>query len=117
MYKYLKQEADEAQLELNTLSDAAKPFFLPKPSPGITRRRRPIKEDQPHNRTIRALAKEALVKTEANAPFTYSAEDKAKMYPQITAQTRTLRKTPTLVLTTFTPAPASDVPHRLHQPK
>ena len=58
---------------------------------------------------LRTLAKEALLKTEATAPLTYSAEDEAKMYPDITAQTRTLRTTPPLVLTTFTPAPVFHV--------
>ena len=58
---------------------------------------------------LRALAKEALLKTEATAPFTYSADDEARMYPDITAQTRTIRTTPPLVLTTFTPAPVSHV--------
>ena len=58
---------------------------------------------------LRALAKEALLKTAANATFTYSADDEAKMYPDITAQTRTIRTTPPLVLTTFTPAPVSHV--------
>ena len=57
---------------------------------------------------LRALAKEALLKTEANAPFTYSAEDEEKLYSDVTASTRTIRTTPPLVLTTFTPAP---VPH------
>ena len=57
---------------------------------------------------FRALAKEALLKTAANAPFSYSAEDEEKLYPDVTAQTRTLRTTPPFVLTTFTPAP---VPH------
>ena len=57
---------------------------------------------------LRVLAKEALLKTEANAPFTYSAEDEEKLYPDVTAQTRTIRTTPLLVLTTCTPAP---VPH------
>ena len=57
---------------------------------------------------LRALAKEALLKTAANAPFSYSAEDEEKLYPDVTAQTRTIRTTPPLVLTTFTPAP---VPH------
>ena len=52
---------------------------------------------------LRALAKEALLKTEANAPFVYSAEDEEKLYPDVTAQTRTIRTTPPLVLTTFTP--------------
>ena len=56
---------------------------------------------------LRALAKEALPRTEARAALTYSAKDEAKMYPDITTQTRTIRKTPSLVLTTFTPAPVS----------
>ena len=58
---------------------------------------------------LRALAKEGLLKTEANAPLTYSAEDDAKMYPDVTAQTRTIRTTHPLVLTTFTPAPVSTI--------
>ena len=58
---------------------------------------------------LRSLAKEVLVKTEATAPLTHSAEHEAKMYPDITAQTRTFRTTHPLVLTTFTPAPASHV--------
>ena len=58
---------------------------------------------------LRGLAKEALLKTEANAPFAYSAEDEATMYPDITAQTRTIRTTPLLVSTTFTPTPVSHV--------
>ena len=58
---------------------------------------------------LRVLAKEALLKTETNAPFPYSAENEAKMYPVITAQTRTIRTTPPFVLTTFTPAPVSTV--------
>ena len=57
---------------------------------------------------LRALAKEALLKTEANAPFAYSAEDEERLYPDVTASTRTTRTTPPLVLTTFTPAP---IPH------
>ena len=57
---------------------------------------------------LRALAKEVLLKTEANAPFTYSPEDEEKLYPDVTAQTRAIRTTPPLVLTTFTPTP---VPH------
>ena len=57
---------------------------------------------------LRALAKEALLKTEANAPYTYSAEDEERLYPDVTASTRTTRTTPPLVLTTFTSAP---VPH------
>ena len=58
---------------------------------------------------LRALAKEALLKTEANAPFAYSAEDEEKLYPDVTAQTRTISTTPPLILTTFTPAPVSHV--------
>ena len=58
---------------------------------------------------LRALAKEALLKTEANTSFTYSAADEEKLYPDVTAQTRTIRTTPPLVLTTFTPAPVSHV--------
>ena len=60
---------------------------------------------------LRALAKEALLKTAANTPFSYSAEDDEKLYPDVTASTRTIHTTPPLVLlvlTTFTPAP---VPH------
>ena len=50
---------------------------------------------------LRAVAKETLLKTEANAPFSYSAEDEEKLYPDVTASTRTIRTTPPLVLTTF----------------
>ena len=55
---------------------------------------------------LRALAKETLLKTEANAPFSYSAEDEKKLYPDVTASTRT---TPPFVLTTFIPSPISHV--------
>ena len=58
---------------------------------------------------LRASAKEALLKTEATAPYTYSAEYEEKLYPDVTAQTRTIRTTPPLVLTTSTPAPVSHV--------
>ena len=58
---------------------------------------------------LRALAKEALQKTEANAPFAYSAEDEEKLYPDVTASIRTIRTTSPLVLTTFTPALVSHV--------
>ena len=58
---------------------------------------------------LRALAKEALLKTEANAPFIYSTEDEEKLYLDVTAQTRTIRTTPPLVLTTFTPTSVSHV--------
>ena len=36
MYKYLKQEVNEAQLEVNTLSDVAESFFSPESLPGTT---------------------------------------------------------------------------------
>ena len=52
---------------------------------------------------LRALAKEALLKTEATALLTYSAEDEEKLYPDVTAQTRLIRSTPLVTLTTFTP--------------
>ena len=55
MYKYLKQEVNEAQLKLNILSDAAESFFPPESSPGTTRQRRSIDEDEPHNRTRRLI--------------------------------------------------------------
>ena len=51
MFKNLKQEVIEAQLELNALSDIAESFFPPESSPGTNRRRRSIDEDEPHNRT------------------------------------------------------------------
>ena len=38
---------------------------------------------------LRALAKEALLKTEATAPFTYSVDDAEKLYLDVTAPTRT----------------------------
>ena len=56
-----------------------------------------------------APAKEALLKTEATAPFTYSTDDEGKLYPDVTAETRTIRTIPLLVLTTFTPAPVSHI--------
>ena len=56
VYKYLKQEVNEAQNELNALSDVAESFFPPEPSPGTTRHRRSIDEDEPHNRTRRLIA-------------------------------------------------------------
>ena len=55
MYKYFKQEVDEAKLELNTLSDAAESLFPPELSPETTRRRRSMKEDQLRNRTRRLI--------------------------------------------------------------
>ena len=58
---------------------------------------------------LHAHAKEDLLRTKANAPFTYSAADEEKLYPDVTAQTRTIRTTTQLVLTTFTPAQVSHV--------
>ena len=49
-----------------------------------------------------APAEEALRKTEATAPFTYSAEDQEKLYPDVNGQTRLVRPTPPVTLTTFT---------------
>ena len=40
---------------------------------------------------LRALANEALLNSETNAPFTYSSDYEAKMYPDITAQTSTVQ--------------------------
>ena len=44
-----------------------------------------------------ALVKEASLKTEANALFTYSAEDEAQNYPNISTQTGTIRTIPPLI--------------------
>ena len=67
---------------------------------------------------LRALAKEALLEIEANAPFIHSAADEAKMYRDITAQTRTIRTTLPMVLTKFTPAPYLPwIPRKPPQPK
>ena len=52
---------------------------------------------------LRALAKETLLKIEANAPLTYLTEDEEKLYPDVTAKTRLIRPTPPVTLTTFTP--------------
>ena len=61
MYKYLKQEVNEAQLELKTLSGVAKSFLPTETSPRITRQRRSLDVDEPHNRTLRLIgAVEAL---------------------------------------------------------
>ena len=51
MCKYLTQEVNEAQIELNTLSDVAEAFLPPESSPGTNRQRRSIDEYEPHNRT------------------------------------------------------------------
>ena len=55
MCKDLTQEVNEAQIELNTLSDVAESFFPPETSPGTIRLRRSINEDEPHNRTRRFI--------------------------------------------------------------
>ena len=54
-YKCLKQEVNEAQLELNTLSKFAELFFPPESSPGTTRWRRSLDEDELNNRTRRMI--------------------------------------------------------------
>ena len=51
----MKQEVNEAQIELNTLSDVAESFFPPESSPGTTRQKRSLDEDEPHNRTRRLI--------------------------------------------------------------
>ena len=61
MYKYLKQEVNEAQLELNTLSDVAEFFFPPESSAKATRRRRSIDQDEPHNRSRRQIGNVAAL--------------------------------------------------------
>ena len=63
MYKYLKQEVNEAQLELNTLSDVAESFFPPESSSETTHRRLSIDEDGPHNRTRRLIGAVAALAT------------------------------------------------------
>ena len=60
MYKYLKQEANEAQLELNTSSDVAESFFPPESLSGTTRRRS-IDEEARHNRTRRLIGAVAVL--------------------------------------------------------
>ena len=55
MYKFLKQEVNEAQLQLNTFSDVAESFVAPESTSGTTRRRRSIDKDEPHNRTRRLI--------------------------------------------------------------
>ena len=55
MYKYLRQEVNEAQIELNILIHVAESFFPPQSSLGTTRRRRSIDEVEPHNRTRRLI--------------------------------------------------------------
>ena len=51
MYKYLKQEVNETQIELNTMSTITESFFRPDSGPGTTRQRRSIDEVEPHNRS------------------------------------------------------------------
>ena len=55
MYKDLKQEVNEAQLELNTLSSVVESLIPPESSLGTTRQRRSLDEDEPHNRTRRLI--------------------------------------------------------------
>ena len=51
MYIYLKNEVNEAQIELNTLSDSAESIFPPASSLGNPQRRRSTDGTVPHNRT------------------------------------------------------------------
>ena len=102
----LKQEVNEAQLELNTLSDVAEPFFPPELSPGTTRRRRSMDENQPHNRTRRLVGAVAAlaacagfilgepIKNAACSAFSIfnlcdSTEDLEQDLDQVTKQQRT----------------------------
>ena len=62
-YKYLKQEVNEAQLELNIFSDVAESLFPPESAPGTTRRRRSIDAHEPHNITRRLIAAIAALAT------------------------------------------------------
>ena len=55
LYKYLKNQVNEAQLELNILSDVAESFFPPESSLGTACRRRSVDEVEPHNRTRRLI--------------------------------------------------------------
>ena len=61
IYKYPKQENNEAQLEPNTLSDVAESFFPPKLSTGNSRQRRSIDNNEPHNRTRRLIGAVAAI--------------------------------------------------------
>ena len=63
MYKYLKQEVNKAQFELNTFSDVAECFLLPEYSPGTILRRRSMEDDEPHNRTRRLIVVVAALAT------------------------------------------------------
>ena len=55
MYRCLKQDFNESQIELNTLSNDVESFFPSESSPGPTCRRRSIDEAEPHNRTRRLI--------------------------------------------------------------
>ena len=59
--KYLQQEVNEAQIELNTISHVAESSFPPESSPGTTRKRRSIYEEEPHSRTRRLIGAVAAV--------------------------------------------------------
>ena len=109
MHKYLKQELNEAQLELNTLSDVAESFFPPKSSPGATRQRRSMDEEAPHNRTrrligaVEALAagtgfilgepiKDAACNTLSNFNLCDCTEELEQELDQVTKQQKTQQK-------------------------
>ena len=106
----MKQEVNEAQFELNTLSDIAESVSLPKSSPGTTRGRRPIDEDEPHNRTRRligavaALAvgtgfilgeptKDATCNALSFFSLSDSTEDLERELDQVTKQQKTQQQT------------------------
>ena len=55
MYKYVKYEFNEAQLELNTVSHIAESFFSPASSLENLRNRRSMEEDELHKRTRRLI--------------------------------------------------------------
>ena len=105
-YKYLGQEVNRAQLELNILSDIAESFFPPESSPGTTRRRRSKDEDETHNKTRRlicavaALAagtgfflREPVRDAACNALYIFnlcdSTEDLEREIDQVTQQQKT----------------------------
>ena len=109
MYKYLKQEVNDAQLELNALSDVAESFFPPESPHGTARPRRPIDEDEPHNRTRRLIGAVAAldtvtgfilgepIKDTACNAFSFfnlcdSTEDLERELDQVTKQQKTQQK-------------------------
>ena len=109
MYKYLKQELNGVQLELNTLSDVAESFFPPDSSSGTTCRRRSIDEDEPHNGTRRLIVDVAALTAGTGfileEPIKYAAcnahsifilcdfiEDLERNFDQVTKQQQTQKQ-------------------------